>query len=139
MAYELADNKLALNAGWDEELLGLELGELEVLGFDLDLIGFTEAERAALAPGIEGLTDPDEVPELPAQPVSAPGNLWQLGRHRILCGDSTSAADVDQVLAGIRPHLMVTDPPYGVDYDPSWRKRAGVNLNQAKLGKVAND
>jgi DNA modification methylase len=139
-AYAIADNKLSLNAGWDEELLGLELGELEVLGVDLDLIGFSEAERAALlAQGTEGLTDPDDVPELPDIPITQMGDIWVLGRHRLLCGDSTSAADVERLLAGVAPHLMVTDPPYGVNYDPAWRKRAGVNLNDRKLGKVAND
>ena len=139
-AYAIADNKLALNAGWDEELLGIELGELEVLGFEVDLIGFSESERLALAAGAtSGLTDPDDVPELPSEPVSRPGDLWTLGRHRLLCGDSTSPVDVERVLDGISPHLMVTDPPYGVEYDPAWRKRAGVNLNKGKLGKVAND
>ncbi|EAQ34123.1 DNA methylase N-4/N-6 [Nitrobacter sp. Nb-311A] len=139
-AYAIADNKLSLNAGWDEEILGLELGELEVLGFDLDLIGFSEAERIALlAQGTEGLTDPDEVPEPPKEPVTRSGDVWLLGRHRLLCGDSTIATDVEKVLAGVKPHLMVTDPPYGVNYDPAWRIRAGVNLNERKLGKVAND
>src|SRR6201991_3090903 len=89
-AYAIADNKLSLNGGWDEELLGLELGELQVLGFDLDLIGFSDAERAALAShGTVGLTDPDETPEVPAEPVSVTGDLWLLGQHRLLCGDST--------------------------------------------------
>ena len=86
-----------------------------------------------------GLTDPDDVPEVPAEPVSRPGDLWVLGRHRLLCGDSTDAAAVKTVLGDVSPHLMVTDPPYGVEYEPAWRKRAGVNLNKAKLGKVAND
>jgi DNA modification methylase len=139
-AYALADNKLGLNAGWDQELLGLEIGELEVLGFDLDLTGFSETERLALtATGSEGLTDPDAVPDLPKEPVSRLGDIWLLGKHRLLCGDSTSTADVDALLKGVKPHLMVTDPPWGVNYDPSWRKRAGVNLNKKKLGKVAND
>jgi hypothetical protein len=139
-AYAIADNKLSLNAGWDEELLGLELGGLEVLGFEMGLIGFSEAERIALlAQGTEGLTDPDEVPELPKEPVARSGDVWLLGQHRLLCGDSTKATDVEKVLAGITPHLMVTDPPYGLNYDPSWRIRAGVNLNERKLGKVAND
>ena len=111
-AYAIADNKLALNAGWDEALLGLELGELEVLGFDLDLIGFTDVEREALAARLtEGLTDPDAVPDLPSEPVTRPGDLWVLGRHRLLCGDSTCRGDVSMVLAGVSPHLMVTDPP----------------------------
>ena len=139
-AYAIADNKLTLNGGWDDKLLGLELGELEVLGFDLELIGFSDAERAALAAQFtEGLTDPDVVPDLPAVPVSRAGDVWILGTHRLLCGDSTSSADVQSVLAGVKPHLMVTDPPYGVNYDPKWRKRAGVNLNPLKLGQVAND
>jgi DNA modification methylase len=139
-AYAIADNKLTLNGGWDEELLGLELEELEVLGFDLDLIGFTEAERAALAAQlVQGLTDPDDVPDVPTEPVARADDIWVLGRHRLLCGDSTSQADVERLLAGAKPHLMITDPPYGVNYDPAWRKRAGVNLNARKLGKVAND
>ena len=139
-AYALADNKLALNAGWDEALLSIEIGELQEIGFDIGLIGFSDAEIAGLAIGeMTGLTDPDEVPEVPVEPVSRPGDLWVLGRHRLLCGDSTAAKDVKAVLGDVRPHLMATDPPYGVEYEPSWRKRAGVNLNKAKLGTVAND
>src|SRR3977135_1102894 len=139
-AYAIADNKLTLNGGWDEELLGLELGELEILGFDLDLIGFTESEREALAAQFtEGLTDPDAVPDLPSDPITRAGDLWVLGTHRLLCGDSTSAEATERLLAGVKPQLMITDPPYGVNYDPAWRKRAGVNLNARKLGKVAND
>lgn len=139
-AYTIADNKLTLNGGWDEELLGLEIGELEVLGFDLDLIGFSDDERAALAARVtDGLTDPDVVPDLPINPVSRPGDVWIMGGHRLICGDSTARHDVEALLVGVSPHLMVTDPPYGVSYDPSWRKRAGVNLNPLKLGKVAND
>ena len=139
-AYTIADNKLTLNGRWDEDLLSLELGELEVLGFDLDLIGFTDDERASLAAHLtEGLTDPDVVPDLPQNPVSRSGDLWILGSHRLICGDSTSADDAARLLGPVKPHLMVTDPPYGVNYDPAWRKRAGVNLNGRKLGKVAND
>lgn len=139
-AYTIADNKLTLNGDWDEELLGLEIGELEVLGFDLDLIGFSDDERSALAArATDGLTDPDVVPDLPSNPVTRPGDIWVLGGHRLICGDSTSPDDVGLLLAGVAPHLMVTDPPYGVSYDPAWRKRAGVNLNPLKLGKVAND
>src|SRR5712671_1278303 len=105
-AYAIADNKLTLNGGWDDELLGLELGELEVLGFDLELIGFTEGERAALAAHMtEGLTDPDDVPELPSEPVARAGDLWILGPHRLLCGDSTSPGDVKKLLSGVKPHL----------------------------------
>jgi DNA modification methylase len=139
-AYTIADNKLTLNGGWDNDLLALELGELEVLGFDLDFVGFSEEERASLAARMnEGLTDPDAVPDLPSQPISRFGDLWILGSHRLLCGDSTSADDAHRLLGSVKPHLMVTDPPYGVNYDPAWRARAGVNLNEKKLGKVAND
>jgi DNA modification methylase len=139
-AYVIADNKLALNAGWDVKLLGLELGELEALGFDLSLTGFGDMELAGLlAPGTQGLTDPDAVPDVPEEPVSRSGDLWLLGKHRLLCGDSTSPADVERLLAGVAPHLMVTDPPYGVDYRPDWRSKAGVNRNKSKLGTVRND
>ena len=138
-AYALADNKLALNASWDEAIVALEIAELRDIGFDIDLIGFDQAELTALYSNGEGLTDPDEVPEVPAVPVSRAGDLWRLGRHRLLCGDSTLATDVAQVLDEVSPHLMVTDPPYGVDYDPAWRTRAGLKHDKKKLGKVAND
>jgi DNA modification methylase len=139
-AYTIADNKLTLNGGWDQDVLALEFGELEVLGFDLDLIGFSEDERASLAARMnEGLSDPDAVPDMPIDPLTKPGDLWVLGSHRLICADSTSRDDVARLLNGTKPHLMVTDPPYGVSYDPAWRARAGVNLNPRKLGKVAND
>ena len=139
-AYALADNKLALNAGWDEAMLAFEFADITELGFDLGLIGFSEEEIAALnANSGAGLTDPDEVPETPTNPVSTPGDVWRMGRHRLLCGDSTASGDVAKVLGGVQPHLMVTDPPYGVDYDPAWRAEAGVKQNKERLGKVAND
>jgi DNA modification methylase len=135
-AYILTDNQLPLNAGWDMDLLGNEVRGLAEWGFDTQLLGFGNLD--ALLAG-EGLTDPNAAPEAPIDPVATPGQLWVCGRHRLLCGDATNAADVARALAGVEPHLMVTDPPYGVDYDPEWRKRAGVNLNKAKLGIVAND
>jgi DNA modification methylase len=129
-AYVIADNKLALNAGWDEQLLAIELKGLGELGFDLGLTGFGELEFSALfAEKTDGLTDPDEAPEAPENPVSMSGDLWLLGKHRILCGDSTVANDVERVLSGVEPHLMVTDPPYGVNYDPAWRNKAGRSVN----------
>jgi DNA modification methylase len=131
-AYVLADNQLALNAGWNPELLRLELGELQGLGFDIGLIGFGDIRPT-------GLTDPDATPELPAIPISLLGDLWILGRHRLLCGDATTKADVERVTTGVQPHLMVTDPPYGVDYDAAWRVRAGLNNPTAANGKVIND
>jgi hypothetical protein len=124
------DNKLALNAGWDLEMLSLEIGELGEAGFDLSLTGFDEFELGELfAERTQGRTDPDDAPEPPAHPVAEPGDLWVLGRHRLLCGDSTVATDVERVLGGVAPHLMVTDPPYGVNYDPAWRNQAGRSIN----------
>jgi DNA modification methylase len=139
-AYVLADNKLALNAGWDTALLAGELQGLAELGFDAGLTGFSADELAALfAEPNPGLTDPDAVPETPLEPVTVPGDVWILGRHRIGCGSSTDADTVAQVLNGVTPHLMVTDPPYGVDYDPSWRNAALAGSNTARTGKVLND
>jgi ParB-like chromosome segregation protein Spo0J len=121
-AYALADNRIPLNASWDAAALGVELGELSGLGVDLGTLGFDDQEIGAVVnAGTEGLTDPDEVPEAPVQAVSRAGDVWLLGKHRILCGDSTVAADVVKVLGAVKPHLMVTDPPYGVEYDPNWR------------------
>ena len=139
-AYTIADNKLTLNGGWDDAMLALEIAELQSIGFDLSLSGFSDDELLAIGSAAnEGLTDPDETPEVPADPVSVAGDLWLLGKHRLLCGDSTAEADVSRVLAAVRPHLMVTDPPYGVEYDPGWRTGAGLKHDKKKLGKVAND
>jgi len=141
-AYILADNKLALNAGWDDDLLKVELSDLNADGFSLDVIGFNADELSRLlADKTEGLTDPDEVPEVPAIPVTALGDVWSLGRHRLVCGDSTDADVVGKCLDGVSPHLMVTDPPYGVEYDASWRDdRAGkTGPTGTAKGKVLND
>ncbi len=118
-AYVLADNKLAMNAGWDNEMLALELGEIGDLGFDLDLTGFTADEIAALTPEqIEpGLTDEDEVPELPEQPVTVLGDVWVLGKHRLMCGDSASIDAIDKLLVDGTLDAIVTDPPYGIGID----------------------
>lgn len=147
-AYVIADNRLALNAGWDEAMLKVEFADLDRLEFNLALTGFGLDEIAALlAPeGTDGLTDPDEVGDAPLTPVSMRGDVWLLGNHRIMCGDSTSADDVAKLLNGVKPNLMVTDPPYGVDYDPEWRSNAknadGSLLSTGKdraKGKVQND
>jgi hypothetical protein len=143
-AYIIADNKLAENAGWDPEMLRLELGDLKLAGYDLALTGFGELELASLlADKTKGLTDPDDAPSLPEHPVSQTGDMWLLGRHRLLCGDSTVATVVERVLGGLQPHLMVTDPPYGVEYDPDWRNRAdrayGKPYGALAIGKVEND
>ncbi|MGC4026246.1 MAG: site-specific DNA-methyltransferase [Mesorhizobium sp.] len=144
-AYRIADNKLALNAAWDVTLLSAELSELSGLE---SLIGFSEDELVQLlAHGNSGLTDPDEVPPLPDEPVTQPGDLWVCGNHRILCGDSTKAEDVGRLLRQAKPNLMVTDPPYGVQYDPSWRNKAARTsasmgnraIGAGARGKVEND
>jgi DNA modification methylase len=116
-AYVLADNQLALNAGWDQELLRLELADLSELGFDLGLIGFGAGELERLLAGTkEGLTEDDEAPALPEHAVTQPGDLWILGEHRLLCGDATVVADVERVLGGQLADMTWTDPPYGVNY-----------------------
>jgi DNA modification methylase len=137
----LADNRIALNAGWDPEMLRFELKDLSALGADLSLLGFDEKElAAALAPeGAPGLTDADDVPEVSETTVSRIGDIWCLGPHRVACGNCTDRAAVGALLGPVVPPLMVTDPPYGVEYDPEWRARAGLNKNKAKLGKVNND
>ena len=140
-AFRLLANRSANWAAWDEDLLALELEELQAMAFDVSLTGFDVAEIDSLLakPTTDGLTDPDEVPETPAEPVSKPGAVWILGRHRLMCGDSTSADDVDRLLAGVRPHLMVTDPPYGVEYDPAWRNEALSGQKTKRTGMVLND
>ena len=138
-AYILADNKLALNAGWDENLLKIELKGLADLNFDLSLTGFSDLELSKMFPEtVAGLTDEDETPEPPKEPISVLGDVWVLGKHRVMCGDSTVETDVRRLLSGAEPNLMVTYPPYGVEYDPEWRKRAGINKGGA-MGKVKND
>ncbi len=117
-AYVLADNKIALNAGWDDELLRLEIADLKLDGFDINLTGFNELELGALlAETTEGETDPDDVPEPQPDPVTQPGDLWLLGPHRLLCGDTTDAATVARVMGGERAALLVTSPPYGNQRD----------------------
>lgn len=139
-AYVLADNRLALSAGWDEAMLRLELGDLQAEGFDLTLTGFDRDEIVKLLFDEHGgLTDPDAVPPVPEAPISQVGDVWLLGRHRLICGDATDTTVVEQVLDGVRPHLMVTDPPYGVEYDPAWRNAALAGSNTARTGKVLND
>jgi DNA modification methylase len=119
-AYVLADNQLALNAGWDEALLKLELADLSELGFDFGLIGFSDGELERLLAGeTAGLTDDDDAPALPEEPVSKPGDRWLLGEHRLLCGDATILADVERVLVGQLADMVFTDPPYNVDYASS--------------------
>ena len=127
-AFAIADNRTAELASWDEDVLGALLGQLHAdETFDHLVTGFSDAEiRRMLAPE-QGESDPDEIPEPPEEPVARPGDLWILGEHRLLCGDSTNAADVARLLDGAEPGLLVCDPPYGVSLDMEWRDRAGKN------------
>ena len=141
-AFRLMVNRSVTWAEWDEQLVGLELADLKALDFDLSLTGFDTRELDRYLAGIDGtigLTDEDDVPVLPETPVSRTGDLWLVGKHRVLCGDATVPADVERLLNGVSPTLMATDPPYGVGYEPEWRAEAGVNRNRSKLGKVQND
>lgn len=116
-AYVIADNKLALNAGWDEAILASELADLEEMGFAVDLIGFSADELADLRPDAEKfLTDPDDCPDVGPSPVSRAGDVWILGPHRVVCGDSTSSDDVAKVMGTALADVCWTDPPYNVDY-----------------------
>jgi DNA modification methylase len=119
-AYLIADNQLALQAGWSEELLAAELAWLRNESFDLDLVGFDASELERLLALADGEPESDgaedEVPEPPEDPVSKPGDLWILGNHRLLCGDATVLADVERVLGGQLADMTFCDPPYNVDY-----------------------
>ena len=122
-AYILADNKLSLNAGWDVELLQGELAGLDALEFDLSLTGFSDSELAGFLDTNEGLTDPDDVPDVPDEPVTKLGDIYTLGNHRLMCGDSTSVDAMDKLMAGQKADMIFTDPPYGVNYDGGSKKR----------------
>lgn len=116
-ALVIADNKLALNAGWDDEALRVELEDLA--GDFGELMGFSEDELVALLAGEpqEGLTDEDAVPDVPDEPVTVEGDVWVLGRHRLMCGDSTSIDAVEKLMDSRKADMVFTDPPYGVDYE----------------------
>jgi DNA modification methylase len=136
-AYRLADNQLGLNAGWDLGTLSKELQQLKEWDFDLTLLGFTDLDALMRGPQ-KFLTDPDAAPPCPREPRSHPGDVWTMGRHRLMCGDSTARDVVDCLLANAKPHLMVTDPPYGVDYDPKWRRGFAPGAEVA-TGIIRND
>jgi len=131
-AYIIADNKLALNAGWDTAMLSIEMKDLEDEGFDLTLLGFDDKElNALLEPEVtEGLTDEDAVPDVPIEPKTKLGDIYILGNHRLMCGDSTSIDDAEKLMDGLLADLVFTDPPYNVDY-------SGRGANN--LGTIKND
>jgi DNA modification methylase len=138
-ALVLADNRLAINAGWDEEMLKVELESLQEDGFDLDIVGFTDEEIANLlrdpeAP-VEGQTDEDAVPEEQEKVITVPGDVWLLGVHRVLCGDATQMADVEKVLGGGLADMVFCDPPYGVNYGATMKDK----LRGKSHRKIAND
>jgi DNA modification methylase len=124
-AYILADNRIALNSGWETELLSTELEELKDLGINLESLGFDSDEIDALLnkiEGTEGLTDEDEVPEVQEQAITKPGDIWVLGNHRLMCGDSTSVNAVDKLMTGQKADMVFTDPPYGMKLDADYSK-----------------
>lgn len=127
-ALVIADNKLALNAGWDNEMLALEFKDLMEQGFDVELTGFSQDEIDALMPEQleEGLTDPDDAPEAPANPVTVQGDVWVMGNHRLLCGDSTSVDDLERLCAGQMVDMWLTDPPYNVAYEGGTKEKLTI-------------
>jgi DNA modification methylase len=137
-ALVLADNRLALDAGWDEEMLKVELESLREDGFDLDIVGFTDEEIEDLLRDpeqvVEGNTDEDTAPELPETAVTVQGDLWVLGEHRVLCGDSTQIEAVEKVLAGGLADMVFTDPPYNVNYGATMKDKL-----RGKKRKIVND
>ena len=132
-AYVIADNRLALNAGWDDQMLTLELQELDGEDFDLSLLGFEADELNALLNPIketEGLTDEDAVPDVPEEPKTKPGDIYQLGRHRLMCGDSTSIDAVEKLMDGHKADFILTDPPYNQETDGGFKGDIGKSLKK---------
>ena len=137
-ALVIADNQLALNAGWDEAALSNLIRELDAEKFDLDLLGFVSEELdrylASFAEDVAAVTEEGELPEVPVVPTSRPGDLWILGNHRLLCGDATVVTDVERLMDGQLADMAVTDPPYNVDY-----ANAAKNKSIAKDRRILND
>lgn len=127
-AYVIADNRLALNAGWDAEMLKVEFAELKELGFDLDLTGFSpeEIDELLAPPPTAGLTDPDEAPPVPENPSTKPGDVWVMGKHRLLCGDSTSMDDLARLCQDQMVDMWLTDPPYNVAYEGGTKEKLTI-------------
>ena len=136
-AYVIADNKLALNAGWDEAMLKLELADLKALDFDLDLTGFDTDEIDALLAekGTEGLTDPDETPEPPVEPVTRLGDVWVCGQHRVMCGSSLEMTAIERLCGDQRVDMLLTDPPYNVAY--TGKTKDALTIQNDSMGDEA--
>lgn len=125
-AFMIADNRIALDAGWDEEILKQELIDLKDFDFDISAIGFDDKEMDAFfAEEKKGLTDEDDVPETPIIPKTVLGDVWILGNHRLMCGDSTSIVAVEKLMAGQKADMVFTDPPYGMFLDTDYSKIKG--------------
>jgi site-specific DNA-methyltransferase (adenine-specific) len=143
-ALVIADNKLASNAGWDDEMLRLELGDLQEMGFDATIAGFTTEELDALlsvTEGTDGLTDEDNVPEAPEKPTTRLGDVWILGKHRLMCGDSTSVDDMQKLTDNQLVDMWLTDPPYNVNMtakNEMLEKAGKARKDKASFG-IAND
>lgn len=137
-AFRLMVNRSATWADFDAERVTLELEDLKALDFDLSLSGFDshEIDEYLFADSGEGRDEEEKA--VPEHPITRAGDLWILGSHRVLCGDATSSEAVGRLLGSARPMLMVTDPPYGIEYDPGWREQAGLG-KQRQTGAVAND
>ena len=140
-AYRLADNRTHEDAEWDEELLAIELGELNELGFDLDLTGFDAIELEELLDGaaMDGLTDDDAIPETPEVPVSKEGDIWLLGDHRLICGDSTKAKTMKALMGDELADMVFTDPPYNVDYGQTMKDNVRGNKRKIKNDNLGED
>ena len=134
-AYVIADNRLALNAGWDFDMLKVELNDLNDLDFDVSLLGFDDKEiNDILADPTEGLVDEDSTPDLVEDPITVEGDIWLLGNHRLMCGDSTSIDAVDKLMDGNKADMVFTDPPYGIDYSGG-----RTQLTKSHHRKIKND
>jgi DNA modification methylase len=140
IAYALAANKIALGSSWDVDILKNELESLKDIDFDLKLTGFNDDELSNLFfEEVNGLVDDDSCPEIPEEAVTCLGEVWTLGNHRLLCGDSTVATDVERLLNGELPNTMITDPPYGVKLDMSWRDKANKDGAKNNKNVIQND
>jgi DNA modification methylase len=143
-AFRISVNQAATWADWNLDLLKLEIGDLQALNLDLGSLGFDDAQLAdIMRDRSAGLTDPEDAPEPPSSPVSRLGDVWLLGEHRLACGDSTAPAAAQSAFGAHKPNLMVTDPPYGVNYDAGWRNRVhrrdGSLVGGLAVGRVMND
>jgi ParB-like chromosome segregation protein Spo0J len=138
-AYRIADNQTATLSRWDDDKLPIELAELQGMGFDLNMTGFSADELLRLldSGSTEGLTGPDAVPEPPDEATTQPGDLWILGKHRLLCGDSSKPEDVDRLLDGAAIHLVNTDPPYNVRVEPRSNNAIAAGLSSLAEAKQA--